>query len=58
ENKFSYPTIMFLVFKDLPIFASNLWIMRNIIISSTENILAYVTSVPTEFGNDDTVIDK
>ena len=28
------------------------------IISSTENILAYVTSAPTEFGNDDTVIDK
>ena len=24
----------------------------------TENILAYVTSVPTEFGNDDAVIDK
>ncbi|CAI2190844.1 11119_t:CDS:10 [Funneliformis geosporum] len=58
ESKFSYPTITFLVFKDLPIFASNLWIMRNMIISSTENILAYVTSAPTEFGNDDTVIDK
>ncbi|CAG8768197.1 10841_t:CDS:2, partial [Funneliformis caledonium] len=28
ESKFSYPTITFLVFKDLPIFASNLWIMR------------------------------
>ena len=25
---------------------------------STENILDYVTSAPTEFGNDDTVIDK
>ncbi|CAI2193103.1 15321_t:CDS:10, partial [Funneliformis geosporum] len=49
ESKFSYPTITFLVFKDLPIFASNLWIMRNMIISSTENILAYVTSAPTEF---------
>ncbi|CAB4437633.1 unnamed protein product [Rhizophagus irregularis] len=58
ESKFSYPAITFLVFKDLPIFASNLWIMRNMIISSTKNILAYVTSAPTEFGNDEAVIDK
>jgi len=47
ESKFAYPTITFLIFKDLPIFALNLWIMRNMITSSTENILTYVTSAPT-----------
>ncbi|CAG8432702.1 5684_t:CDS:10 [Diversispora eburnea] len=44
EMCFPYPIITLLLFKELPIFASNLWVMRDMIISSTEDIKAYITS--------------
>jgi len=56
EKSFPCSTITFLLFKDLPIFALNLWMMRDMIISSTESVLAYVvTCSPVE---DDTLIDE
>jgi len=32
--------------------------MRDMITSSTENILTYVTSAPAELSDDDSMIDK
>ncbi|CAB4494665.1 uncharacterized protein OCT59_013821 [Rhizophagus irregularis] len=58
EKKFSCPTMTFLLFKELPKFASNLWMMRDIIISSTESIYTYVTNIISESSDDDSKIDK
>ncbi|CAG8654304.1 4289_t:CDS:10 [Funneliformis mosseae] len=58
EKKFSCPTMTFLLFKELPKFASNLWMMRDIIISSTERIYTYVTNIISESSDDDSKIDK
>ncbi|KAG9294365.1 hypothetical protein G9A89_001870 [Geosiphon pyriformis] len=58
EKKFSYPKIPFLLFKKLPKFASNLWIMRDMIISSTESILIYVTNTISESSDDDSKLDE
>ncbi|CAG8601679.1 9082_t:CDS:2, partial [Funneliformis mosseae] len=44
EKKFSYSTIPALLFKELPKFASNLWTMRDMIISSTKSIMSYITN--------------
>ncbi|RHZ77376.1 hypothetical protein Glove_180g95 [Diversispora epigaea] len=55
EMCFHYPIITLLLFKELPIFASNLWIMRDMIISSIEDIKAYVTS-ESDSESDDTVL--
>ncbi|CAG8640003.1 13009_t:CDS:2 [Cetraspora pellucida] len=53
---FSYPIIAFLLFKELSILASNLWMLRDLVTSSSESILAYITSVPSEIGNDNVMI--
>lgn len=56
EKMFSYPTIAFLLFKELPIFASNLWMLRDLITSSFNSILTYITSDPLQIDNDNTMI--
>ncbi|CAG8564342.1 10378_t:CDS:2 [Dentiscutata erythropus] len=56
EKMFSYPTITFLIFKELPIFASNLWMLRDLITSSFNSILTYITSNPLQIDNDNTMI--
>ncbi|CAG8502522.1 8889_t:CDS:2 [Rhizophagus irregularis] len=56
EMMFSYPTIAFLLFKELPIFASNLWMLRDLITSSFNSILTYITSDPLQIDNDNTMI--
>ncbi|KAG9300325.1 hypothetical protein G9A89_011398 [Geosiphon pyriformis] len=44
EFNFECPTNSFLAFKTLPKFLSSLWRMRDIIISSAEDIISYVAS--------------
>ncbi|CAG8703497.1 2175_t:CDS:2, partial [Funneliformis mosseae] len=56
EKMFSYPTITFLVFKEFPIFASNLWMLRGLITSSFNSIMTYITSNPLQIDNDNTMI--
>ncbi|CAG8684094.1 203_t:CDS:10, partial [Ambispora leptoticha] len=58
EKDFPCPTMSFLFFKELPKFASNLWLMQEMIVSSTERILAYVTNTIAESSSDDSKIDK
>ncbi|CAG8547289.1 2133_t:CDS:2 [Funneliformis caledonium] len=58
EKKFSYSTIPALLFKELPKFASNLWTMRDMIISSTKSIMSYITNPISESSDDDSKIDK
>ncbi|GBC22659.2 kinase-like domain-containing protein [Rhizophagus irregularis DAOM 181602=DAOM 197198] len=40
----------------LPIFASNLWMLRDLITSSFNSILTYITSDPLQIDNDNTMI--
>ncbi|PKB96819.1 hypothetical protein RhiirA5_134442 [Rhizophagus irregularis] len=57
EKKFSYSIIPALLFKELPKFASNLWTMRDMIISSTKSVMSYITN-PISESSDDAKIDK
>ena len=81
EKQFTCPTMSFLLFKQLPKFALNLWMMQvnvqreilhtysdtnvvdvfknqDMITSSTQSILTYVTNTTSESSDDDTMIDK
>ncbi|CAG8666907.1 9948_t:CDS:10, partial [Acaulospora morrowiae] len=58
EKKFSYPTITQLISTKLPRFASNLWIMRDMIISSAKSILIYIDNSTSESSEEDSKIDE
>ncbi|CAG8599478.1 51_t:CDS:10, partial [Paraglomus occultum] len=58
EKRFTCPTMTFLLFKQLPKFALNLRMLQDMITSSTESILTYVTNTTSESSDDDTMIDK
>ncbi|CAB4426710.1 unnamed protein product [Rhizophagus irregularis] len=50
------PQLICIYFKELPIFASNLWMLRDLITSSINSILMYITSNPLQIDNDNTMI--
>ncbi|RHZ81460.1 hypothetical protein Glove_120g147 [Diversispora epigaea] len=57
EKRFSYPAITRLISKKLPRFASNLWKMEDMIISSAESILTYIDNSISGSSEEDSKID-